>query len=51
MKAKTVEYIRQRLLAIEWPLEEIGGVERVILADKDKNLNSFKKFMELYGGL
>lgn len=37
-------------LAIEWPLEAIGGAERIILADKDKNLNSFKKFLELYGG-
>lgn len=37
-------------LAVTWPLEKIGGVEKLIVADKDKNLNSFARFMELYGG-
>lgn len=37
-------------LAVAWPLEKIGGSANLILADKDKNLNSFQKFMELYGG-
>lgn len=37
-------------LAVAWPLEKIGGAEKLIVADKDKNLNSFQKFMELYGG-
>lgn len=37
-------------IAVKWPLELIGGEEKVILADKDKNLQSFKKFMDKYGG-
>ncbi len=37
-------------LAVKWPLDKIGGIEKLILADKDKNLNSFAKFIELYGG-
>jgi len=37
-------------LAVAWPLAKIGGAEKLIVADKDKNLNSFQKFMELYGG-
>ena len=38
-------------LGIAWPLERIGGAGRVILADKDKNLQSFADFMSTYGGL
>lgn len=37
-------------LSVEWPLELVGGREKVILADKDKNLQSFAEFMEKYGG-
>lgn len=37
-------------LAIKWPLEAIGGIENVILADKDLTLPTVKEFMELYGG-
>ena len=37
-------------IAVEWPLEKVGGLENVILADKDKNLQTFKEFMETYGG-
>lgn len=37
-------------LAVEWPLELIGGSEKLILADKDKNLQSFAEFMEKYQG-
>lgn len=37
-------------IAVKWPLELIGGEEKVILADKDKNLQSFKEFMNKYGG-
>jgi dTDP-4-dehydrorhamnose 3,5-epimerase len=36
---------------IKWPLELVGGIENVILADKDKNLQSFKEFIEKYGSL
>ena len=34
---------------VEWPLEKIGGKENLILADKDKELPSFKEFVEKYG--
>lgn len=38
-------------LGIQWPLEEIGGINKLIIADKDKNLQSFKEFVEKYKGL
>ena len=37
-------------IGVEWPLELIGGEENVILAEKDKNLQSFKQFIDQYGG-
>lgn len=37
-------------LNIKWPYEKVGGIQNIIVADKDKKLNSFKKFMELYRG-
>lgn len=37
-------------LAVAWPLEKIGGIEHLILADKDKTLQSFQSFMTTYGG-
>lgn len=37
-------------LAVAWPLDRIGGVENVILADKDKNLQSFAQFLEKENG-
>lgn len=37
-------------IGIPWPLELVGGREKVILSDKDKNLQSFTRFMETYGG-
>lgn len=37
-------------IAVEWPLEKIGGESNMIVADKDKNLQTFKEFMERYGG-
>ena len=37
-------------LAVQWPLELIGGREKLILADKDKNLQSFIEFMDKYQG-
>lgn len=36
---------------VEWPFDEIGGIENLILADKDKNLQSFKEFEEKYLGI
>lgn len=35
---------------VKWPLELVGGKENVILAEKDKNLQSFVEFMNKYGG-
>lgn len=35
-------------IGVEWPLEKIGGEEKLILADKDKNLQSFAQLMEHY---
>ncbi len=37
-------------IAVRWPLEKIGGISQVILADKDKNLQTFAQFMDSYGG-
>ncbi len=37
-------------IAVKWPLELIGGEENVILAEKDKNLQTFQEFMDKYGG-
>ena len=33
-------------IAVDWPIQEIGGNENLILADKDKVLQSFKEFSE-----
>ena len=38
-------------IGVEWGLERIGGIENLILADKDKTLQSFAEFMSRYGGL
>lgn len=35
---------------VEWPLEEIGGIENIILSEKDTLLQSFKHFEENYNG-
>lgn len=37
-------------IAVAWPLEKVGGAANVILAEKDRNLQSFAQFMERYGG-
>ena len=37
-------------IAVDWPLEKVGGIENVILADKDKNLQTFREFEAQYGG-
>ncbi len=37
-------------IAVDWKLEKIGGEQNLIIAEKDKNLNSFAKFFEMYGG-
>ncbi len=35
---------------VKWPIELVGGKENVILAEKDKNLQSFAEFMSKYEG-
>lgn len=37
-------------IAVEWPLEKVGGETQVILVDKDKNLQTFREFMDTCGG-
>lgn len=37
-------------IAIEWPLDQIGGEENMIVAEKDMNLQSFAEFVKHYGG-
>ena len=37
-------------IGVAWPVEKVGGVENVILAEKDRNLQSFAQFMKTYGG-
>ena len=32
-------------IGVDWPLELVGGIKNVILADKDKSLQSFKEFV------
>ena len=36
-------------LAIEWPMELIGGVENLIISEKDKQLMSFKDYTKQVG--
>lgn len=31
---------------IQWPFEKIGGIENMIISEKDKNLMSFKDYIE-----
>lgn len=35
---------------VNWPFELIGGSNNIILADKDKNLQTFDEFINKYGG-
>lgn len=35
-------------LAVVWPLDRIGGSQNLILADKDKNLQTFNEFINRY---
>ena len=32
-------------IGIKWPFEEIGGIENLIIADKDKHLQSFADYI------
>ena len=33
-------------LAIEWPMDLIGGVEKLIISEKDTHLMSLKDYIE-----
>lgn len=35
---------------VNWPIDKVGGVDNVILADRDMNLQTFSEFMDVYGG-
>lgn len=37
-------------IGVAWPLDKVGGIDHVILADKDKNLQTFTQFMATEGG-
>lgn len=37
-------------ISVNWPLEKIGGKEKLIIAEKDKKLQTFQQFMDIYGG-
>lgn len=32
---------------VDWPLEKIGGLDHLILAEKDRNLMSFQEFLDV----
>lgn len=34
-------------IGIQWPFEGIGGIENLIISEKDKNLMSFQRYTEL----
>ena len=36
-------------IGVKWPLEKIGGIDNLILADKDKELPTFREFVSQYG--
>ena len=33
-------------MAIEWPFEKIGGIDNLIISEKDKSLMSLKEYLE-----
>lgn len=35
-------------MGVDWPLDEVGGKEKIITSEKDNNLQSFKAFIENY---
>lgn len=37
-------------IAVAWPLDKIGGEKKLIVAEKDKNLQTFSEFLSTYGG-
>ncbi len=43
-------YWKDPEIAVDWPLDLVGGEDSVIISDKDKDLQTFAQFMERYGG-
>lgn len=37
-------------IAVEWPFEKIGGIENLIISDKDKKLMSFDDYCKIVNG-
>jgi dTDP-4-dehydrorhamnose 3,5-epimerase len=37
-------------IGIDWPVDLVGGVDKVILSEKDRQLQGFAEFMRSYGG-
>lgn len=37
-------------LAVPWPVDAVGGEKQIILSDKDTQLQTFLRFMEIEGG-
>lgn len=37
-------------IGVNWPLELVGGIHNIILAEKDQNLQTFRLFQEKYTG-
>jgi dTDP-4-dehydrorhamnose 3,5-epimerase len=37
-------------IAINWPLDKIDGIKNLILSEKDQELQTFKEFVDNYGG-
>ncbi|MDY0277656.1 MAG: hypothetical protein RBQ97_06195 [Acholeplasma sp.] len=35
-------------IGVEWPFEEIGGIENLIISEKDKHLQSLEDYVK-YG--
>ncbi len=34
-------------IAVDWPFESIGGIDKIIISEKDKNLMTFKQYTEI----
>ena len=35
-------------IGVDWPFEKIGGIENLIISEKDKNLMSFDDYKKLF---
>lgn len=41
-------YYNDKEIAIDWPIERIGGIQNLILSEKDRTLMSFSEYMRLF---